>query len=154
MPILKFKSCMDFLAFDWWSQNCWYFNEFSVVVSNMRQILTFWKSDEFALLTTQVDSHIFHNPGFKEFYRSGAFSVALTMWEEKIYLGMLSRPRYANLTKVFCILVSFRLSFIWLESVFILSLYLNTKLKTKNNRLKQTSIQNALKIASAASTPF
>ena len=62
------------LAFDWWSQACWYFHEFSVVVSNMRQILTFWKSNEFALLTTQVDSHIFHNPGFKEFYRSAALS--------------------------------------------------------------------------------
>ena len=47
------------------------------------------------------------------------------------------------LSKAFCILFSFRLSFIWLKSILILC-SLNTKLKTKNNRLKQVNIQNAL----------
>ena len=43
---------------------------------------------------------------------------------------------YLCIVKAFFILFSFRLSFIWLKSI--------SKLKTKNNRLKQTSIQNAL----------
>ena len=49
------------------------------------------------------------------------------------------------LVKAFWILVSFRLSFIWLRStvLYCLCKHKASKLKTKNNRLKQTSIQNA-----------
>ena len=65
--------------------------------------------------------------------------------------GISTQPKFklaAKLGKVFLILVSFRLSFIWLRPVFILSL--NTKVKIKNNRLKQTSMQNALKLGDIA----
>ena len=67
---------------------------------------------------------------------------ALTEFQSK-------EANYAHQFKVSWILISFRLSFIWLRPVFILSLQaccrtLNTKLKIKNNRLKQTSSQNAL----------
>ena len=41
--------------------------------------------------------------------------------------------------KAFWKIVSFKLSFIWLISTFILSLSLNTKLKTKNNRSLKTN---------------
>ena len=65
--------------------------------------------------------------------------------------GISTQPKFklaAKLGKAFLILVSFTLSFIWLRPVFILSL--NTKVKVKNNRLKQTSMQNALKLGDIA----
>ena len=61
-------------------------------------------------------------------------SYNINLWEHVMVLS--------HFDNAFWILVSFRLSLIWLRSAFIF-LY-NIKLKTDNKRLKQTSIQNAL----------
>ena len=56
--------------------------------------------------------------------------------------GISTQPKFklaAKLGKVFLILVSFRLSFIWLRPVFILSL--NTKVKIKKTFLEISKIE-------------